>query len=354
MQNKVKDRNTGIELLRILAMFLIVYGHFISHGGGFVYEDSGSLYYLEGIIDSFSAFKVNIFILITGFFLIGKENFNIKQRLSKLWENEMFYSITIMIIFVLCGMDIGIVDLIKSIIPTISYRYWFVTTYVALILLIPVLNKAFQRMDKKQYQKSLLIMLVITSVWQTLMPFVTTVDNHQGYSLLWFIVVYAIGGYIRRYYSYKKIPKKKLFLIYITCSLIQFAYAEIFTYIEKKTNMIMDIPYYNSLFVICSSVMIFLIFFQINFKGNLGKAVNYISGSVISIYLISDNPLIRDILYTNILHISKYQNRGLFSILSITGAVVLTFGSCLIIDIIKRWIMDKSILKLKKYKKETN
>ena len=343
MDNVKTNRNAGIELLRMLAMFAIVFGHFISHGGGFTTSEKigNPLYITEQLVTSFTAFKINIFILITGFFMCGIESFSIKKRLSNLWKNEMFYSIAILLIFVFGSMPVGIIQIIKSIFPTISYSYWFVTVYVVLILISPIINRAFSKMDKGQYKKSLFVMVIITSVWQTVMPFVTTVDNNRGYSLLWFLVLYVTGGYLKRYFVGKYISKKKLISVYLICSVIQFVYMEFYTYVQNKTAMEMYIPYYNSFFVLCASIALFLLFYQIKISDGFGKIITFISGSLISIYLISDNQLVRNVLYTDILKTGNYLDKGVTSILAVTIMVLIVFVICLIIDVIKRLIIGK-------------
>ena len=69
------DRKTGLEFLRIIAMFAIVLGHFMSHSNGFTdaTDIKNPLVIAEEAVNSFGLFKVNVFILITGFFMIEKQ-----------------------------------------------------------------------------------------------------------------------------------------------------------------------------------------------------------------------------------------------------------------------------------------
>lgn len=352
-----KKRNTGIELLRIIAMFGIVLGHFVAHGQGFTksMDITNKLFVSEQLVAAFTAFKVNIFILITGFFLINRKEINYKKRIGSIWISELFYSILTTIVLIALGLSVSKVEIVKSFLPTITYRYWFVTLYIVLVFVSPMINKVFGEIDKKNYQKWLIILLVLTCIWQTVMPFITTIDNEKGYSIIWFVVVYIVGGYIKRFGEDWKTKKRFLVTIFIIASFAQTAYSIMFTWLDSKyTNIEISIPYYNSIFVLISSIAIFMIFMNVNIKGIIGKIIVFISPSVFGIYLISDNPLIRGILYDKVLHCEKYFNQGIKTITIITIMALIVFISCLLIDFVKRGLFFGFKKVFVKYGKSTN
>lgn len=83
----VEERNSAFELLRIIAMMAIVICHFATHGG-FDFDTTTVTvpklwwYFME----MGGNFGVNIFVLISGYFLIVSKNrvFNFK-RVLKFW-----------------------------------------------------------------------------------------------------------------------------------------------------------------------------------------------------------------------------------------------------------------------------
>ena len=336
------DRKTGLEYLRIIAMFAIVLGHFMSHSNGFTdaTDIKNPLVIAEEAVNSFGLFKVNVFILITGFFMIEKQiDFaQVKEKLLPLWRVVFGYSIGIMIVMLFITRP-SFAGIVKSFFPILSYRYWFVTTYFVLILLTPIINRAFINISKEVYRKILIVLLLCFCVWQTIIPFVTTVDDEQGYSIVWFVTVYIIGGYIRKY-GLNIVNNKLRIPIYLLTSVLYLIYCIAVEIIFDKTSFSLHIPYYNSIFALIASVALFNFFYNIDIHGKLGDIILNISRSVLAVYLISDNPLIRKVLYSKVLKIDKYINDGIKSILFVLLFALIIFGICLVIDIIRKMIIN--------------
>ena len=335
------NRRTGIELLRIFAMFAIVLGHFITHSNGFTTAISikDPLVIAERMVESFGLFKVNVFILITGFFMIEKQmDFSqIKKRLFPLWRQVFGYSVAVLIVMFVFFRP-SIIETIKSLFPILCYRYWFITTYFVLIMLTPIINRAFHNIEEKSMRKIVLVIVGCFALWQTIMPFVTTVDDMKGYSIIWFVVVYIVGGYIKKF-GIDLVNNKLRIPIYILMSVCYLGYSYVVELLSTKTNIEVNIPYYNSVFALIASVALFNLFLKIDINGKLGRIISYLSGSVIAVYLISDNPLVRGVLYKNILNVDKYINHGIKSILIILLLALLVFVICLCIDILRRGLV---------------
>lgn len=62
-----KQRNIQIEIVRIIAMFMIVLGHAFTHGNATESIQTGG--YLATAIKTFSVPGTDIFVLISGYFL---------------------------------------------------------------------------------------------------------------------------------------------------------------------------------------------------------------------------------------------------------------------------------------------
>lgn len=84
-KNNYKNRSSNFEILRIIAMIMIVAHHFSVHGGFEMYISSLQL---NTIFLQFLQFGgkigVNIFVLISGYFLINTDNIKVK-KIIKLW-----------------------------------------------------------------------------------------------------------------------------------------------------------------------------------------------------------------------------------------------------------------------------
>ena len=72
---KKAPRQSNLELSRILAMYLIVMHHFSVHGGVPIWSGSAPLsfnFYLDQLLSTGGKIGVNLFVLITGYFLAKK------------------------------------------------------------------------------------------------------------------------------------------------------------------------------------------------------------------------------------------------------------------------------------------
>lgn len=78
-----KQRNSNIELLRIVAMLMIVAHHFSVHGG-FSFDPSRisvNLIWIQ-FLQLGGKVGVDIFILISGYYLVSRKSFNSYKALS--------------------------------------------------------------------------------------------------------------------------------------------------------------------------------------------------------------------------------------------------------------------------------
>ena len=149
-----KVRNTSIELLRIIAMVMIIFHHFAVHGG-FTFEeaDVSISHFWYYFIQMGGKIGVNIFVMISGFFLVeskDKQVFNFK-RILKFWGQVFFYSVLLTIIAWITSIgEVGIKELIKMMFPLTFGTWWFASTYFVLYLIHPFLNRFLHSINKLQ------------------------------------------------------------------------------------------------------------------------------------------------------------------------------------------------------------
>ena len=136
-----KQRMANMELLRIIAMAMVIMLHYLSKGNllpgmaGEI-ETNG---YVAWVMETFSIVAVNVYMLISGYFLVGGR-FKC-SRLVQLLCQILFYSLLIPVVLVALGIlnvqDITIYQLLHYIFPTQMEHYWFITAYVIMYLLSP-------------------------------------------------------------------------------------------------------------------------------------------------------------------------------------------------------------------------
>lgn len=142
---------------------------------------------------------VNVFVLISGYYLIHNDRkiFDISKTV-KFVGQVWFYSVAILIVSVICGLEsmenIGIRSCIETLFPITFSQWWFASAYFVLYLIHPFLNVLLRGMDKALYQKLILLLVVCWSIIPTF-----TTSYYQSNSFLWFVTLYVIAGYLRLY-----------------------------------------------------------------------------------------------------------------------------------------------------------
>ncbi len=339
------QRDSSIELLRIISMIMILFHHFALHGD-FIWNASDLTipHFWYNFILMGGKVGVNIFVLISGYFLISKKEslFNFK-RILKFWGQVFFYSIFIYLLFCIFGkVQIDVKTLIKTLFPITFSKWWFASVYFVLYLLHPFLNKFLNALNKRDYQYFLILILFLSSIIPTI-----TGSNFQGNSLTWFITLYAIGGYIKIFSLNNKFNLKHYVVLWILCSFLTYSLSVIFTFLTTKYDGFASyITYFynqENILILSISISMFMIFTKLKIK--YSKYINVIGSCTFGVYLIHEHDLIRTFLWKFLFKNASYQNSLLIIPYSII-VVIVVFLILTFIDLIRQRFVEKPIMKL--------
>ena len=231
-----QKRETNLDLLRILSMLMILTLHILSKGGLLNTENTTDIqYYIYWLLECLSIVAVNCYVLISGYFLI-KSQFKLKKFLT-LWAEVLFYSVLMYIITIIFeNKTFAIKDCLKSFLPVLTKQYWFVNCYLVMYLLSPFINKFINSLDKQEFKKILIILIIIFSV-MTVLPSDMSLDSTGGYGIIWFICLYLTGAYIRLYFREKEVKNKKYLFIYIFTAIILYIGINLLKYISLNKGL---------------------------------------------------------------------------------------------------------------------
>ena len=314
-------RQSNIELLRLIAMVMVLALHANGAAGPFVSRceaTGGSAGFIRLFLETACVISVNAFIMISGWFGI-RASF---KGLASLFFQLCFYSLCIALVYkVFIGTPFSWKDVALS---CLGIPYWFIPAYLILYLLSPFLN-AF--MDKAG-QKELLISVVAFFIAELVYGrFGDQGHFHAGYSALSFIGLYLAAGYLRRHpCRISTLPAWGLFLLYGLCTL---AATGIGYFIGGAmlggNHSVLD---YNHPVMVLSSVFFFLAFTRLDFQS---KAVNWMAASAFAIYLIHMNFLVKQDYRALMGHL--YQAFSPAAALWVMlGAVLLIALACILVD----------------------
>lgn len=208
---KTKTRESGIELLRIIAMLMVMFVHadFLAMGA------PSSADIINNVADAsvrvwiqaLTMCCVDIFVLISGWFSINPK---IKSVSAFLFQCLFFY-IGLYIVLMLLGQTNLSVKGLKICIVATKLN-WFIKSYLFLYILAPVLNTYVQQIDRKTQRNVLLAFYSMLFVYGWL--FDATYEIANGCSTLSFIGLYLLARYIRLFQpKLVAMPRKRYLLI---------------------------------------------------------------------------------------------------------------------------------------------
>lgn len=333
MEQTKKQRDSNIELLRIVCMLLVLLTHYTPvriadmTGGAFLL---GSLQ--QDIINlelkSLSFVCVNCFILISGYFGI---KLKLRSFLNLLFQ--MIFWSAVCVVFAATIFNVPNVSIVRD-----SIRYvvcgWFPQAYLILFAVSPILNAYIKSCSERDLGIYILLFYLVSTIGGYLMGW----DNfNEGMSALSLMGLYLIGAYLR-------ISTLKLFafkagtdmLIYLGLGFSMVALNMLMIKVGISSS-----PYgYLNPIVIIMSVYLFLFFKKINIGYN--KVINFFSASAFSIYLFHYNPFC----FGKVCEIWTWINLnfGVLSSLFVTFlSFIVIYLFCVVIDRIRIYLYSQCI-----------
>lgn len=342
-------RNSNIELLRVISMIMIIALHYFNQGGLLEHlKPTNKNYYIVWLIESLCYVSVNCYVLISGYFLSASHP---KSRgIIKTITEVVFYSVGIYILFCIFGLEsFNIKSLITGYLFPITHgEYWFATVYVVLFLISPFVNIFIANVEKSDYKRLLIILTVVLSVIPTVVFFYgDTIGNNGGYSLIWFIYLYLLAGYIRKYNMH--FDNIKCLLLYLSFSVVPF----IFKILQQK---ILHTEYWNlyrytSVPILIASVALFMFFIQL--PENHNRLWIWLGSTTFAVFLIHTQYLMRDkFLWKVVVKPLNYcyGNIGVF-LLHFVVSVLGIFIICSIIDFLRQFLFNNLLKFIFKFKR---
>ena len=342
-------KQLNMEILRILAMCMIITLHYLDKGG--VLKEFASNNTPVGnaawIIEAFCMVSVNIYVLISGYFLC-ESTFKIRKTVL-LWIQILMYSWIITLIFAIIlkgqfnfeeGMLYGLIPLLM---PVTGSHYWFATVYILMYLVSPFLNIGIKAMDKKTHRNLIIILVAIFSIWNTVLPFTIPATDRKGMDICWFICLYVIAAYLRKYGDEIKINKWLGLAIYALCCIGAFLLGKGMLLADSVTGKLggycKNFYEYNSITILIASVALFIFAIKTEIKAGdfATQMVLFVSEGTFGVYLLHEHKLLR-YLWPTWFNVSEYADRFAFiPHLLMTVACVFTAG--VVIDFIRRIIV---------------
>lgn len=306
-----KTRDSGVELLRIILMFQVIFLHICDYGGfsAINLELGGVHEFIYWVHQIFSRCPVYIFILISGYFSVTSKSTmkSIWPKAKNIYLSAIFYSLGVTFFLLILGTaDIGKKDIVKSFLPFTSRTWYFISVYLIVLVLSPVVNLALTRLSKKDYRILLAVLFFMFSIWQVvatiepvnkIISVNSVIETTRGRGLYGFLFMYIIGGYIRLHVKQEEKPAWK----YLAAS-FGFVFLDVILVYALKGIPILEnyasvVTLNNAPFAIMQAVCLLLFFKTVHFKS---KFINKLSSHNLGVYMLHEHWLMRRVIWNKV------------------------------------------------------
>lgn len=294
-----EKRLVQYELLRVIAMFGVLMNHVFNYGLH-IYDDftldvsyvgGFTLWSILELMKLAALPSVNCYILITGYFLVNSTHWRLKGIL-KVWSITWFYSVSIYLLAVAIGLcHFQWEEMFRHATPLYSNSYWFVTSYIALMFLAPLLSWGLQRLSQRQY---LLVLILGFFICFQFFLGKYVMDNQQ---IVLFVYLFMIGGYIKRFHADSRRRPAFYAILSVFILMLMYCITVAKNYYFNRHDFYIYAMAYHGL-VLPFSVTIFLFFKQLNIQGrNFQKSIYAIASLCFSVYIIHTQSVVDEILW---------------------------------------------------------
>lgn len=339
-----KARNSNFEILRLIAMMMVITLHYIGKGGLIAPERAdikGGEFLFWGL-ECLSLVCVNAYVLISGYFMVGKK-FRL-SRLVELWCQIFFYSVVVAAALVLVGIvPLGeTLSLYKQFIflPASMGHYWFATAYIMLYIISPFLAKAMEHMNQRTHMILMLVLLTPLCFLKSIIPYELAIDD-SGVSFVWFIALFVVAGYIRLYGMSFIDTKLKSFLLYIFSAFGILCFRYVASALAARIpaiNLYSNVTDYNFFFVFTGALGLFGLFKNMHIRDNvITRFLVRIAPYTFGVYLLHEHLLLR---YRWLGWLKVSEKYGIYRVLHLCGCVLIIMAVGIIVDMIRKLVFD--------------
>lgn len=334
----LKTRNSSVELLRIISMFMILAYHFILHNGYSVKDMplGWEKIFFQLIMGAGGKVGVVIFFSISAWFFLDQEQ-TAKTSLRRIWLMEkevLFWSLCLACLYLIFDpSDLSKTLLIRSFAPLNMNVWWYATAYAIFLALLPSLTKGLKALGKSNHFALAITVLVIWGI-RGFIPGMTEciasissgLNAVLGFIYI-FILIAAYKWYMRPFTTQQIwlmiVIGFSFFILYTAAS----AYLSLFGY-----NVGIYIAGDWKPPVIMIGFGLFLLFSRITIHSQI---INRIAQAAFGVYLITDYGASENLLWKRWFNLEYFYQKP-FAILQILSILLVIYIACTLIDFVRQ------------------
>jgi len=338
MEQKIQVRKSGVEILRLIGIFMVVSIHATGLIEGIALNRVGST--VTRMINIFGNLGVSAFILISGYFGVKRD----WKKMLKLEIKVIFYSVcTTVLMRLVWPMDHSrsvILPLLeRSVMPVVTRKHWYYSCYMCLLLFSPYINLVIEKISQKEFKELLISSFIIFSIVPTFLRY--DIMNDGGKGLVNMIMLYLAGRYVRMYRDFRINKVTGLCILGALCIAVYGL-----TFVPVRTNLFaLDILNDNSITLIAICIVMLYIAKDLSFQS---EKINRAAKHVFGIYIL--NVPVMKVLNHFLFRLDEAKISGNYMPLWIGALIFTTILICFGIDVLYDKLTEKIIIFKRKIK----
>lgn len=324
METVSKERNYGVDLFRIVSMLMVVTLHVLNRGGALGAAVKGSAEWYAGWVLEVICFgAVDCYALISGFVCYGRRHKY--SRALYVWAQVFFYTALAAAIFFGTGMwEVTEEAVAYSFSPIFHNHYWYITSYIGMTFFIPFMNRAAESVSGRDAAiftgASVVLFMVVPRFVGT-----SVFTLSSGYSMIWLMILYMIGAFIRRFHVGEGVPRWTI-LLFCICSWAV-------TWVTRTYWGNDELVSYISPTIFAASAGLLILFSRLRIKNRVPVwLIKTFSPATLGVYIIHVNYFIWRLYMLNFA--VKFAGGGLLRYLGLTlGSALAIYAVLSVVDV---------------------
>lgn len=298
-----KIKRLDIELMRIIAVFFVIFNHTGKTGFFFfsLYDVHSMQYWIYLFISIFCKLSVPLFFMISGALMLNRQGESIKR----IWVHRVFHISVVLGIwsffYYLAAVKHGNYQWLSFFSRLYdsnwNFSYWYLYVYIAFLISLPLLQRFAQSLTDKEYMYMFFVYIVFAMVIPSA-QYLLFQGRHVlngNLSIGWLmssIVIFPLTGYFLSFRKKDFWNEKRIMILWMI-NIATILLSSYLTYYRARIMGVCDEGHsqaFHSTFVLINCVAVFVTCQYLNehstFLEKLAKPVTSLGGCTFGIYLL--------------------------------------------------------------------
>lgn len=348
-------RNSSFELVKVLAVVMIVFSHAMPYEYEVVHQSAVNLsasttnvqYFLAGMIHNLGQIGNIVFVISSAWFLLESKRAS-KEKVFQILLDCFVISVFFLAVFLGAGYPLTGSQILRQLLPTTFENNWFIPCYLLFYLVHPYLNKILREeenaLPKREHLRILIFLMVVYAGVQCIIK-----DSFCYMRIIGFITLYFLTAYVKRYLPHIT-SRDRAGAILVAVGTLGWFFENFFTNllglkIQALSNFVQGWNQIMNPAYIMIALGLVLIAKNHNFYSPL---INYLSGLSLLIYVIHNNWIIYNCALFDVFQyiLERYSYKYFLGWVLLNGLALLILG--IAGAILYRYTLQKLVIVFRK------